>query len=241
MLLSVGYAACHWCHVMEHESFEDDSIARLMNESLRQRQGRPRGTAGRGRALHGRRRGVDGPRRLADDGLPHARGRAFLRRDLLPARAAPRAAELSAAAGSGVEGLPREPRRRRSPGALARRRRPRRGRSLGRAADGEPPPRGSSESALRASIRSTAASAARPSSRPPRCSSSCCACTCVATRRRCRWSSRRSTAWPPAGCTTSSAAASTATRWTPRGWCRTSRRCSTTTRSWRRTTCTPGS
>jgi uncharacterized protein YyaL (SSP411 family) len=32
VLLSVGYAACHWCHVMEHESFEDDSIARLMNE-----------------------------------------------------------------------------------------------------------------------------------------------------------------------------------------------------------------
>jgi uncharacterized protein len=32
LLLSVGYAACHWCHVMEHESFEDDSIARLMND-----------------------------------------------------------------------------------------------------------------------------------------------------------------------------------------------------------------
>ena len=32
MLLSVGYAACHWCHVMEHESFEDDETAALMNE-----------------------------------------------------------------------------------------------------------------------------------------------------------------------------------------------------------------
>jgi len=32
VLLSVGYAACHWCHVMEHESFEDDETARLMNE-----------------------------------------------------------------------------------------------------------------------------------------------------------------------------------------------------------------
>jgi uncharacterized protein len=32
ILLSVGYAACHWCHVMAHESFEDDEIARLMNE-----------------------------------------------------------------------------------------------------------------------------------------------------------------------------------------------------------------
>ena len=32
VLLSVGYAACHWCHVMEHESFENDEIAGLMNE-----------------------------------------------------------------------------------------------------------------------------------------------------------------------------------------------------------------
>src|SRR4029453_11965117 len=32
ILLSIGYAACHWCHVVEHESFEDDATARLMNE-----------------------------------------------------------------------------------------------------------------------------------------------------------------------------------------------------------------
>jgi uncharacterized protein YyaL (SSP411 family) len=32
VLLSVGYAACHWCHVMEHESFEDEATAVLMNE-----------------------------------------------------------------------------------------------------------------------------------------------------------------------------------------------------------------
>jgi uncharacterized protein YyaL (SSP411 family) len=32
ILLSVGYAACHWCHVMAHESFEDPAIAGLMNE-----------------------------------------------------------------------------------------------------------------------------------------------------------------------------------------------------------------
>jgi uncharacterized protein YyaL (SSP411 family) len=32
ILLSVGYAACHWCHVMAHESFENDGIAGLMNE-----------------------------------------------------------------------------------------------------------------------------------------------------------------------------------------------------------------
>ena len=32
VLLSIGYAACHWCHVMEHESFEDPETAKLMNE-----------------------------------------------------------------------------------------------------------------------------------------------------------------------------------------------------------------
>ena len=34
ILLSVGYAACHWCHVMEHESFEDEATAALMNENF---------------------------------------------------------------------------------------------------------------------------------------------------------------------------------------------------------------
>jgi hypothetical protein len=32
ILLSVGYAACHWCHVMAHESFEDDAVAAYLNE-----------------------------------------------------------------------------------------------------------------------------------------------------------------------------------------------------------------
>jgi len=34
VLLSIGYAACHWCHVMAHESFENEAIARLMNEKF---------------------------------------------------------------------------------------------------------------------------------------------------------------------------------------------------------------
>src|SRR5437899_5727949 len=32
IFLSIGYSACHWCHVMEHESFEDPEIARILNE-----------------------------------------------------------------------------------------------------------------------------------------------------------------------------------------------------------------
>lgn len=32
ILVSIGYAACHWCHVMEHESFEDSAVAKVMND-----------------------------------------------------------------------------------------------------------------------------------------------------------------------------------------------------------------
>src|SRR5437762_12131785 len=34
ILLSIGYSACHWCHVMERESFENEKIAALMNETF---------------------------------------------------------------------------------------------------------------------------------------------------------------------------------------------------------------
>jgi uncharacterized protein YyaL (SSP411 family) len=34
VLLSIGYSACHWCHVMAHESFEDEEIAKLMNDNF---------------------------------------------------------------------------------------------------------------------------------------------------------------------------------------------------------------
>jgi uncharacterized protein YyaL (SSP411 family) len=34
ILVSIGYSACHWCHVMEHESFEDEATARIMNDNF---------------------------------------------------------------------------------------------------------------------------------------------------------------------------------------------------------------
>src|SRR3954451_19457080 len=34
VLISVGYAACHWCHVMAHESFEDDGVAQVVNDNF---------------------------------------------------------------------------------------------------------------------------------------------------------------------------------------------------------------
>src|SRR5215216_4317810 len=32
IFLSIGYSACHWCHVMEHESFEDEATAKVLND-----------------------------------------------------------------------------------------------------------------------------------------------------------------------------------------------------------------
>ena len=34
LLISIGYSACHWCHVMEHESFEDAEVAKIMNDNF---------------------------------------------------------------------------------------------------------------------------------------------------------------------------------------------------------------
>ena len=34
LLISIGYAACHWCHVMEHECFEDEEVAEVMNANF---------------------------------------------------------------------------------------------------------------------------------------------------------------------------------------------------------------
>jgi uncharacterized protein YyaL (SSP411 family) len=45
ILLSIGYSACHWCHVMAHESFEDERVAALMNRHFREHQDRSRGAS----------------------------------------------------------------------------------------------------------------------------------------------------------------------------------------------------
>ena len=73
VLISVGYAACHWCHVMAHESFEDESVGAADERQLRADQGGPRGAPRRRRRLHDRDPGDDRAGRLADDGLRHAR------------------------------------------------------------------------------------------------------------------------------------------------------------------------
>ena len=69
ILLSIGYSACHWCHVMAHESFEDEATAATMNAGFVcikvDREERP----GRRLHLHGGGSGGHGQRRMADDGV----------------------------------------------------------------------------------------------------------------------------------------------------------------------------
>ena len=171
LLVSIGYSSCHWCHVMERESFEDPRDGGADERGVRVREGRPRGAPRRRRALHGGRAGHDRPRRLAAERVPHARAAAVLRRHLLPARAAPRDAGVDAGAAGDRRGLERarrgDPRRRR---AAARA-------PVGRRAAASPPRSRSAPSALDAAVASaarvlrraqTAASAARRSSRRPR-------------------------------------------------------------------------
>ena len=88
VLLSVGYAACHWCHVMAHESFEDAGIAAQMNADFVaikvDREERPDIDA----VYMAATQAMTGPGRLAHDVLPHPRGRAVPLRHVLPDRRA---------------------------------------------------------------------------------------------------------------------------------------------------------
>ncbi len=72
ILLSIGYSACHWCHVMEHESFENEAIAKLMNENFVN-------------IKVDREEDDDRSWRLAYDDVSDARGRPLLWRNLFSA------------------------------------------------------------------------------------------------------------------------------------------------------------
>ena len=218
ILLSIGYSACHWCHVMAHESFEDPETAALMNRLFVNikvdREERPDLDAVYMNAVVQH----DRPRRLADDGVPDARTAAVLRRHLLPARAPPRHAVVPPGAGGG------RPR----PGASGAARSQRAAAAL-------------ADALQRGGGRRAVGRAARPSERADRRRCRCCARSTTREfggfggapkfppprrvelpaaparphrqrRRAARWRSRRSTGWRSAACTTWSAAGSTATR-----------------------------
>jgi uncharacterized protein YyaL (SSP411 family) len=82
IFLSIGYAACHWCHVMAHESFEDPSIASILNEHFVNIKV-DRRNAGFGRYLHECRCSDDRSWWLADEcfltpeGMPFYAGTYF--------------------------------------------------------------------------------------------------------------------------------------------------------------------
>ncbi len=87
IFLSIGYSTCHWCHVMEHESFEDAGDRRHGSiDHFVVDQGRPRGASGRRSRLHVLRAGHDRFGRLADERVPDAGAEAVLRRHLLSRR-----------------------------------------------------------------------------------------------------------------------------------------------------------
>lgn len=105
ILLSVGYSACHWCHVMERESFENEGIAALMNDLFVNikvdREERPDLDA----IFHASGSGHDRQGRLADDRLPDTGSGAVLRRHVLPSGGPAWNARVSASApqcGSGI-------------------------------------------------------------------------------------------------------------------------------------------
>ena len=237
ILLSVGYAACHWCHVMAHESFEDDATAAQMNELFVNvkvdREERPDLDAlymdavvaltGHGgwpmtvfltpeasrstAAPTSRPSRATGCRASGRSSTRSPRRTASGRDDV-----ARTAEQLVEAIRSGAEVRPStDPLTESILGEAAR--------ALGRIFDpafggfgGAPkfPPASALELLMRRGELS------------------------MVTRRR-------STPWPPEACTTWSAAASTATRSTSAGSSRTSRRCSTTTRCSSRRTSTAGS
>ena len=247
VLLSVGYSACHWCHVMAHESFEDPQTAALMNENLVaikvDREERP---------------DVDSVYMTATQAMTGQGGwpmTVFMTPDRDPFFCGtyfPR--EPFQRLVLGVAKAWREDRdnvisqAREISAALAERAAPPRGQVLDLAGDLP----GAAEAVLAPDLRPggrhpggelrrgrrrirrraqvPAVDGARiPAAATPRARGSA---TASPPRRRWGWSPGPRRGWPAGACMTSSRGDSPGIRWTPAGWCRTSRRCSTTTPCW---------
>ena len=177
--------------------------------------------------------------------VPDARRPAVLRRHVLPGRAAPRDAVVPPGARGRRPGVARAARRGRGAGRAAGRGARRAEPASRPAADG-PTPRSCStprRPAIEASFDARNGGWGGAPKFPQPMTIEYLLRRHVATgdaAAAARSRGGRSTRWPTAGSTTSSAAASTATRPTPTGSCRTSSRCSTTTPSSRGSTSTPG-
>ena len=236
ILLSIGYAACHWCHVMERESFEDEATAALMNEHFVcikvDREERPDLDAiymDAAQAMTGS-GGWPLTAFLTPDGEPFFAGTYF------PPGAAARAAVVPAGAGRDRRGVDRAARRGRDAGREDRRAH-RAGRAAERlrgAADGRDHARRVLATAAKRSTTERGGFGGAPKFPQPMTLEFALRCAvrgwepALADRRdHARPHGRRRDLRPPRR------RVRTGTRRTRRGTCRTSRRCSTTTPSWR--------
>ena len=245
ILLSIGYSACHWCHVMERESFEDEAIAAQMNQWFVNvkvdREERPDLDQVYQLVvqLMGRSGGWPLTVFLTPDQKPFFGGTYFPPADRYGMPGFPkvlkaireaydaRRDEVNAQSAELVKAIAEVRHRRRARARL-------RGIALARAAR-----RARRRSSSPASTTTTGASASVRSS-PTRCRSTSCSAEACSRRMTAPRRARRSTRCAPAGFGITSAEASTATRPTSGGSCRTSRRCSTTTRSSCASTSTAG-
>ena len=244
VLLSVGYAACHWCHVMAHESFEDAVTAREMNEGFVcvkvDREERPDVDAvymDATTALTGQ-GGWPMTVFLTPDGRPFYAGTYFPPQ---PLHGRPSFRQVLAAVGEAWR--ERRDEAVRAAGSIAD---ALAGRTL---PQGSPPPDRDDLVARRPRPRGAGGPRARRLRRGAEVPAVRRAGLAAAARRHRRRDGRRRQRvsrpgrwrrWPAPARTTSSPAASPGTPSTPAGWCRTSRRCSTTTPSWPGCTCTGG-
>ena len=236
VLLSVGYAACHWCHVMAHESFEDPGVAAVMNELFVNikvdREERPDvdhiymsalhapGRAGRLAADH-----VPDPRAASRSGAAPISRRSRNSAGRASSTCCARCRASSAASRSGSRTTARvliePPRAQAGAGGRRPRPRPRRSRRRRRSASSAPSTR--SHGGLRARRNSPTRRSSNSSGRYARRAGD--------AEARDRVLADASSGWRSAASTTISAAASRAIRSTSAGSCRISKRCSTTTPS----------
>ena len=236
LLVSIGYSACHWCHVMEHESFADEATAAVMNELFVNvkvdREERPDVDAVYMDAVVALTGQGGWPLTvfLTPDGEPFFGGTYFPPE---PRHGLPSFRQVLRAVADAYRERPEDvaAQAEQLVGAVRR------------SAETEPSSEPLTE-ALLARGRARPALAARPAlgrlrpraEVPARVGARVPAAAGGARSGP----ARRSTGWRRAGCTTSSAAASTATPSTRSGSCRTSRRCSMTTLCSSRRTCTRG-
>ena len=225
VFLSVGYSACHWCHVMAHESFEDAEVARILNEGYVSvkvdREERPDVDAvymAATQALTGQ-GGWPMTVLMTPEREPFFCGTYFPKPQLLQV----------------LDAVSDAWRTRRDEVLTSSTH------IVGALREATPPPPhalttehlDAAAAALRPQFDAARGDSAAPRSSRPPCSWSSCSVTtpAPATRVRWRWRRRRAPPWPAAASTTSWPAGSHGMRSTSPGWYRTSRRCSTTTLS----------